>query len=60
MRNTMSAGSSQKIAGRFIGAREHQRCAVEKRAQKNLQAAVPANVVEGAPNNGVSSPSCRP
>src|SRR5271170_2915309 len=54
MRNTTRSRPGQEVRGRFLGVREHKRCSVEKRAQKNLQAAVAAYVVKGAPNNGFS------
>src|ERR1700685_4664736 len=52
--DAMRTRSKQKIAGRFFGRREHERCAAHQRAQEDLQAAVPTDVVEGAPDERVA------
>ena len=52
--DAMRTRSKQKIAGRFFGGREHERCAAHQRAQEDLQAAVPADVVEGAPDERIA------
>src|SRR5437773_5285573 len=44
-------GPQDEIARRFAGSRQHHRSAAEERAQKNLQAAITADVVEGAPQH---------
>src|SRR5207302_7052588 len=49
MGDATRGGPHEEIARRFAGARQHQRSAAEERAQKNLQAAITADVVEGAP-----------
>ena len=44
------AGPDQKVPRRFSGARQHQRAPAQQRPQQNLQASIPANIVEGAPH----------
>src|SRR5579862_837786 len=51
---TMGTRPGQEVTGRLPGARQNERCAVEKRAKNNLQAPIAANVIEGAPDNGGS------
>ena len=54
LRDTVRTGSNQKIAGRFLGVREHERSTAQERAQKDLQTAVTADVVEGAPDDRIA------
>ena len=54
MRHALRAEAYEKVADRFAGTREHERSAAERSAQKNLQSAVPADVVEGAPDDVVA------
>ena len=51
------ASPDQKVSRRFLGARQHQRPSTKERAQKNLQAAVAANVVKSAPQDRGSASS---
>ena len=52
MGDSVRAGPDQEVPWRFLGARQHQRSSAEERTEENLQAAVTANVVEGAPHDG--------
>ena len=49
MRDAVPGQAIEMLADRLARARQHQRSAAEHRAQENLQAAVAADVVEGAP-----------
>jgi hypothetical protein len=51
MRDPARAEASKMIADRLVGAREHQRCPVDQRAEEYLQAAVAADVVERSPDH---------
>ena len=52
MRHAAAAEPGEMIGDRLAGARQHQRRAADDRAQKYLQAAVAADVVERAPHDG--------
>src|SRR5208282_5626343 len=53
MRYAVRTRPVQEVRSRFLGARQHERRSVEQRAQKDLQAAIAANVIERAPHYGV-------
>ena len=52
MRHAAAAEPGKMIGDRLAGARQHQRRAADDRAQKDLQAAIAADVVERAPHDG--------
>ncbi len=52
MGHAVRAGPAQEVPERFPGAGQHQRAPAKERAQKNLQAAISPDVVEGAPHRG--------
>ncbi len=52
MRHAAAAEPGKMIGDRLAGARQHQRRAADDRAQKYLQAAIAADVVERAPDDG--------
>src|SRR5206468_1330585 len=57
MGHATRASADQKVPHRLLGARYHQRRSAEECAQENLQAAVPAYVVERAPRPPASRPA---
>ena len=46
-------GTDQKIRSRLIRARQHQRCVGQNGSQEDLKAAITANIVERAPDDGL-------
>jgi len=52
--DAVRAGSDQEVRGRLLGAGQHHRASAEERAQEDLQAAIPSDVVERAPHGRVA------